>query len=100
MRKLVAKRSENDFGVTRDFNLADTVAVVAERDAPNLNVILGRNCDVQLRRDFFITAPERRLFRQEGRQVLLGLNPYRMVGRAPHRPTANVAQVGELAAWV
>ena len=98
--QVVRRRGEHDLGVARDLDLAGAVAVVRHRQSPHLDVVLGRDGDVEERRDAVVAAAERRLLGEERHQVALRLRPRRMVGRRPHGAAAHVPQVDELASRV
>ncbi len=98
--QVVRRRGEHDLGVARDLDLAGAVAVVRHRQPPHLDVVLGRDRDVEERRDAVVAAAERRLLGEERHQVVLRLRPRRVVGRGPHRPAAHVPEVDELASRI
>ena len=88
-----AARAEDDLGVARDLDLARAVAVVRDRQAPHLDVVLGRDRDVEQRRDVVVAAAERRLLGEERHQVVLGLaRP--SGGRPPTRPRRCARRAG------
>ena len=98
--QVVRRRGEHDLGVARDLDLAGAVAVVRHRQPPHLDVVLGRDRDVEQRGDAVVAAAERRLLGEERHQVVLRLASHRVVGGRPHRPAAHVPQVDELASRI
>ena len=98
--EVVRRRGEHDLRVARDLDLARAVAVVREREPPHLDVVLGRDGDVEQRRDAVVAPAEGRLLGEERHQVVLGLRARRVVRRGPDGAAAHVAQVEELASRV
>ena len=98
--QVVGGRGEDDLGVARDLDLARTIAVVGHRQPAHLDVVLGRDRDVELGGDVVVAAVEGRLLREEGDQVVLRLLRRGLEGGRPDRAAAHVAQVEELAARI
>src|SRR5512146_1243269 len=66
-------RGQDDLGVARDLELARPVAPVGHGEAPDFDVVLGGDRDVELRRDVTLTAAEHGALGMEGDQILFGL---------------------------
>ena len=77
MREIIARLRQRHFDVAGDVDLADAIAVVDELQDAHLDVVFGRDRDLEPRRDLLVLAVERRDVRQEGRGVALGLAPRR-----------------------
>ena len=94
-------RRERQFGVARDFDLAQTVAPVREREPADLDVVLRARR--RSRGAISISSSTRRktaLSAMEQDFVVLRLAAGRLVRRGPDGAAPHVAQVDELAAEV
>src|SRR5207253_7587409 len=91
---------QHDFGVAGHVDFADPGAVVAHGDAPNLDVVFGRNRDIELGRQVVVTAAEGGAIGRERHFIVVGLPSRRLVGGGPDRAASHVAQVDELAVRV
>ena len=100
MGQVFGDRGQGDLGVARDLELARPVALVGHGQAAHLDVVLGGDRDVELRRDVLLKAAKDGPLGSEGDQIILGLAVRGMVGRGPDRPGAHVPQVEELTSQV
>ena len=82
--EVVGRGREDDLGVAGHVELADARAVVADRDPPHLDVVFGRDRDVELCRQVLVAPPEARPVGGERDRVVVGLAPRRLIGRRPH----------------
>ncbi len=98
--EVVGVRREHDLGVARDLELPRALAVVRHLQPAHLDVVLGRDGDVELRSDLVVGPLEGRLLHGEGDQVVRGFPGGRVVRRGPDPTAADVAQVEELAPGV
>ena len=98
--QVVGRRGQDDLDVARDLDFAGAVADVGHGQPPHLDVVLGRDGDVELGPDVFVAALEGGLLRQEGGHVFLGLLVDRMISGRPDRSAPHVTQVDELAARI
>src|SRR5438309_1589693 len=62
---------QHDLRVARHLDLAHAIAVIGDGDPPHLDVVFGRDGDVERRRDAVIHAVERRALGREGHEILL-----------------------------
>src|SRR5262245_19779770 len=56
---------ERNLGVTRDLELACAAAVVADRQAPHLDVVFDRDRNVELRRQLVVSPADAGLFSEK-----------------------------------
>ncbi len=100
VREIVGGGPEHDLDQARDLDLAQAVAAVDQRDAADLDVVLGRHDDLEPRLDAVVRALEHGLVGVERDAVALGLAAHGLVGCRPQQSAPHVAQVHELAAGV
>ena len=100
MGEIFGVRCEHDLDQTCHLDLAQQLRVIDERDPPDLDVILGRDRDLELRLDADVRAPEHGRVGKEGHPVAFGLTAHRLIGRRPQQAAAHVPQVNELTARV
>ena len=60
MREVVLGRCQHHLGIARDLDFARPVAAVGDRQPPHLDVVFGRDGDLQLRLEVAVAAAERR----------------------------------------
>ena len=82
VREVVLGTRQHDLGVAGDLDLARPVAAVGDRQPPHLDVVLGRDGDLELRLEVAVAPAERDLVEIEGRLV---------AGPAPGRPAGRWA---------
>ena len=84
---------QDDFGVAGDVDLADPRALIDHRHPAHLDVVFGRDRDVELRRDLVVVAAERRALGAELDDVVVRLRA-RSDGRSPTRPSRCARRAG------
>ena len=98
--QIVGRGGEDDLRIARDLDLPGTVAVVGHGQPAHLDVVFGRDRDVELGGDVVVAPVEGRLLREEGHEVVLRLLQGGLEGGRPHGTAPHVAQVEELASGV
>ena len=56
--EVVHRGCEDDLGIARHIELADAGPMIAKGDPPHLDVIFGRDCDLEPRRDIAVAPPK------------------------------------------
>ena len=83
MRRVGRGRREHELGVRGDLDLARPRAEVRERDAADLGVVLGRDDDLERRRDAAVAPVELGAVLGEDDLVASRLDAARLVARRP-----------------
>ena len=96
MGEIVGRRRQHDLDQARHLDLSQRVAVVDQRDAAHLDVVLGGDRDLEAGLDAVVGAREYGVVGAEGHPVPLGLAAHRLVGGRPEQAAAHVAKVDEL----
>ena len=80
MREIGVLRRQDDLGVARHLDVSRVVGQVGERDAADLDVVLGRHADLGVRFDVVIEPAVFRARLDEDGLVAIGLLPGRLIG--------------------
>jgi hypothetical protein len=97
MRQVGVQGRQDDLGVARDLDPTRALREVRERDAPDLDVVLGRHAQLRVRLDLLVSPPVLRAIRDEDRLVVIGLRPRRLVGGRPDTSGVPIAEIDERA---
>src|SRR5207247_4708718 len=100
VRHIVLGSYEHDRRVAGYFDFARLIAVIDDRQAPHLHVILRRHGDLELRLDVRIAATERDLVEIERRLEPIWLLTAGLVGGGPDTARPGIAQIDEMSASV
>ena len=100
VREVRGRRSEDDLGVARHLDFAGTIGVVHDRQPADFDIVLGRDRDIEPRREAVMDAMEGRAFRRQRDQVFPRLDAVRICGWRPDRAGPYIAQIEKLAAGI
>jgi hypothetical protein len=95
--EILGGRGEHDLDQARHLDLAQLIRVVDERDPPDLDVVLGRDRDLQPCLDAVVRAHEQRLVGEERHPVTFRLATHGLMGRRPQQ-AAGTTEINELTA--
>ena len=100
VREVVFGAGQHYFDIAGDFELARLPAAIADRQPPDLHIVLGRHGDLELRLEIAVAAAERGLVQLEHRVELVGLLADWQVRCRPHALRPRVAQIDVVRAGV
>ena len=86
VREIVQGTAEHHLGVAGDLELTCAAAVVGDREAAHLHVVLAGHGDLELGLEIFVTPAEDRALGAKVHLVVVGDLADRMVGRGPDLP--------------
>src|SRR5271157_1189382 len=97
MQRVRGRRGENYFRVTRDVDGPASARAVGDADAPQFDVILGRNGDLGMSVKFVVAAPKLHSRLRENRFVMVRSLERRLIGGRPECAARYVPKVTERA---
>src|SRR5215813_3417616 len=95
VRRISARRSQNYFSVTGQFDFAGPVSVVGNRYLADFGILFRRYDDLRVGHDAAVGAPKVGLVFGKGDLVRLRCAAYRLLSGRPDRAAVNITQVNK-----